>query len=96
MPSSVVLSEKVRVQIYPLHITVHRNTIRGERHVNVPKRVVLYALHIQDMINQREVHASNTSVLIDTCEEEWKVQKSFFYEEVYVGFHKYHRGERVG
>ena len=97
MPYNIQLSGKVSVDLFPDYCRVSRTTIRGKRYVNLPMSLIMFCLSIRDLIDRTKASAQDaTKSCIATPFPDWKLEKSFFCNIVYLGFVKLKDGERFG
>lgn len=91
--SVIRASSKVSIEIYPFYIKVIRETIDHLRYVNVPRKFVEWGCeHKTDIEN-----ASTPSELISPHFDYWRILKSQFNGQTYIGFAKFtEEGYRLG
>ena len=95
MANYIRLGEKVSAQFFPGYIKFKRVTTRGSRFVNVPRVVVVDSIQNKHSINASDVLPDNPETFVSPLPH-WKVVKSSFLEEFYIGYTKYCDGYRVG
>ena len=95
MANFIRLGEKVSAELFPTYIKFKRVTTRGVRSVNVPKVVVVHSVQNKNSINTSDVLPDHPQTFVSPLPN-WKVVKSSFLEQFYIGYTKFCDGYRVG
>ena len=94
--ASITISDKTTITIYPNYVTIHRDTIKGERRVNVPRGVVESTLKTKDLIVRTPIEPEQGCVVFETNLDFWKILKSEFRGVTYIAFARFEDNTRVG
>ena len=90
------LSLKVAVEFLDGGLKIIRENVKGRRYVIVPTDVVDWSILSKDRVQSIMLSAENTKEELDSPDPDWKLCKSLFRGQMYIGYAKYDEGERIG
>ena len=95
MTTTQVLSMKASIEYQGVGIGIRRRGYNGTRNVLVPREVVEWTVqHKEDIISA--LATKERGVRFETPWAQWRIVKSLYEGELYIGYTKYLDGERVG
>lgn len=79
------ISDKTDVTIYDSYVNIFRDSIKGERSINVPISVIKWSVLHKDLIDSLKPDFAKSGNLL-TGIGNWRVIKSLFRSKLYAGF----------
>ena len=95
MSAIQVLSPKASIELSGDGVEIRKRTFKGPRRVLVPTAVVEWSQTNKTAIVRAKATTLQT-LCYETPDAEWRMVKSIFKGQVYIGYSRYEEGERIG